>query len=168
MFKVNVMRFGLAVSARVFSTQLVWRQEPDDSFIIAFAPMSDLQNQDFEKLRLELHELRYQMDEAAENAAELRKVLHPTRALSRARADNKLNTQRLEEQVALLHASIEQLESRATAILSIKNALGDDDAASEAIRGALKGFLHIKPLAPEGKRAAEPAREQRARLTGFI
>ena len=168
MLSVFLVRLGFGIADRVFALWFTWRKENDDSFIIAFAPMSDLQNQDFEKLRLELHELRYQMDEAAENAAELRKVLHPTRALSRARADNKLNTQRLEEQVALLHASIEQLESRATAILSIKNALGDDDAASEAIRGALKGFLHIKPLAPEGKRAAEPEREQRARLTGFI
>ena len=37
---VFVMNLGLALSKRVFSTWLVWRQDPDGSFTIAFAPMS--------------------------------------------------------------------------------------------------------------------------------
>ena len=41
MINAFVVNFGLAVSARVFSTWNVWRQEPDESFILAFAPMSD-------------------------------------------------------------------------------------------------------------------------------
>jgi len=41
MLWVFVVRFGLALSKRVFLTWLVWRQEPDESFTMAFAPMSD-------------------------------------------------------------------------------------------------------------------------------
>jgi len=33
--------FGLLLSKRVFSTWFVWCQEPDGSFTVAFAPMSD-------------------------------------------------------------------------------------------------------------------------------
>ena len=97
MLKANVVNFGLGVSARVLSTWFVWRQEPDKSFTMAFAPMSDLQHQGLEKLRLELHELRYQLDETA---------------------DIKLDTQRLKEQVAQHRASIKSLESRDSAVLS--------------------------------------------------
>ena len=100
MLNAFVVNVGLAVSARVFSTWVVWRQEPDESFTVAFAPMGD----------------------------------------------NKL------------------LNSSAAEIM---NALNDNAAAAEAIRGTVKGFWRIKPLAPEGKqaagRAAELAREQRAR-----
>ena len=41
MLRAFILNFGLAVSARVFSTWLVWRQEPDKSFTVAFAPMGD-------------------------------------------------------------------------------------------------------------------------------
>jgi len=41
MLRMNIASFGLAVSARVFSTWFVWRQERDKSFIVAFAPMGD-------------------------------------------------------------------------------------------------------------------------------
>jgi len=133
MLRAFVVNFGLALSKRVFSTWLVWRQEPDTSFTIAFAPTSDLQHQGLEKLRLELHELCYQLDDAVET---------------------KLDTQHLEEQIAQLRASIESIDSRDGAILSVKDALSSDAAAAEAIRGTVKGFWRIVPLAPEGKRAA--------------
>jgi len=100
MLRAFVVNFGMAVSARVFSTWLVWRQEPDNSFIIAFAPMGDY-----------------------------------------------------------------KLLNGATA--EIMNALNDNTAAAQAVRGTVKGFWRIKPLAPEGKQAGELAaereREQRAR-----
>ena len=41
MLRVNIVSLGLAVSARVFSTLLVWRQEPDKSFTVAFAPLQE-------------------------------------------------------------------------------------------------------------------------------
>ena len=41
MLNVLVVNFGLALSKRVFLTWLVWRQEPDKSFTMAFSPMSD-------------------------------------------------------------------------------------------------------------------------------
>ena len=88
MLRAFIVNFGLAISARVFSTWLVWRQEPDKSFTIAFTPMSD-----------------YKL----------------------------LNTSTTE----------------------IDNALNYNAAAADAIRGAVKGFWRIKPLAPEGKRATE-------------
>ena len=69
---------------------------------MAFAHTCDLQHQDLEKLRLELHELCYQLDDAVET---------------------KLDTQHLEEQIAQLHASIESIDSRDGAMLSVKNAL---------------------------------------------
>ena len=54
-----------------------------------------------------------------------------------------------------------------SATVEINNALDDQAAAAKVIRGTLKGFWRIKPLAPEGKQAAElaaeKAREQRAR-----
>jgi len=146
MLRANIVNFGLAVSARLFSTWFVWRQEPDKSFTVAFAPTSDLPHQDLEKLRLELYELCYQLDDAVET---------------------KLDTQHLEEQIAQLRASIKSIDSRDGAILSVKNALSSDAAAAEAIRGTVKGFWRIEPLATEGKKAAElaaeRAREQRAR-----
>jgi len=86
MLRTSLVNFGLVVSARVFSTWLVWRQEPDESFTLAFAPMSDY------------------------------KLLNSASA-------------------------------------EITNALNDNAAAAEAIRGTVKGFWRIKPLAPEGKRA---------------
>jgi len=102
MLRVNVVNFGLAVSARVFSMWFVWRQEPDESFTIAFAPTSNF---------------KYKL----------------------------LNSARVE----------------------IDNALDDNAAAAQAVRGTANGFWRIKPLAPEGKQAAElaveRAREQRAR-----
>ena len=130
MLKANVMNLGLGVSARVFSTWFAWRQEPDESFTMAFAPMSDLQGQALKKLGLELHELRYQLNDAAET---------------------ELDTQHLEEKVALLCASIEKLKLGESAIQSVKKALSSDTAAAEAIRGTVKGFWRFKPLAPEGK-----------------
>jgi len=41
MLMVSVVNFGLALCKRVFLAWFVWRQEPDKSFTIAFAPMSD-------------------------------------------------------------------------------------------------------------------------------
>jgi len=41
MLQAFVVNFGLALSKRVFLTWLVWNQEPDESFTIAFAPMSN-------------------------------------------------------------------------------------------------------------------------------
>jgi len=38
MFYVNMVRLGLGVSDRVFSTWFAWLQEPDGSFLLAFAP----------------------------------------------------------------------------------------------------------------------------------
>jgi len=96
MLRANIVNFGLAVSARVFSTWLVWRQEPDESFTIAIAPMSDYK---------------------------------------------RFNS----------------------ATVEINNALDGDDEDADAVRGTVKGFWRIKPLAPEGKRAAERGRGQRGR-----
>ena len=100
MLRALVLNFGLAVSARVFSTWLVWRQEPDKSFTVAFAPMGDYK---------------------------------------------QFNGSTAE----------------------IMNALKNNTVAAQAVRGTVKGFWRIKPLAPEGKQAAElaaeKAREQRAR-----
>jgi len=100
MLRAFVLNFGLTVSARVFSTWFVWRQEPDKSFTMAFAPMGDY-----------------------------------------------------------------KLFNGSTA--EIMNALNDNIVAAQAVHGTVKGFWRIKPLAPEGKQAAElaaeRAREQRAR-----
>jgi len=41
MLNAFVVNFGLAISPRVFSTWLVWRQEPDKSFTIAVAPITN-------------------------------------------------------------------------------------------------------------------------------
>ena len=41
MLNVFVVDFGMALSKRVFSMWLVWRQEPDNSFTIAFAPLKE-------------------------------------------------------------------------------------------------------------------------------
>jgi len=43
------------------------------------------------------------------------------------------------------------------ATAEIMNAFNDAAAATEAIRGQIKGFFYVKPLAPEGKRTARPA-----------
>ena len=103
MLRAFVLNFGMAISSRVFSTWFVWRQEPDKSFTVAFAPMGDYK----------------------------------------------------------------QFNGSTTEIM---NALSDNTAAAQAVRGTVKGFWRIKPLAPEGKQAAElvaeRAREQRARPTG--
>jgi len=101
MLRVNIVNLGLAVSARVFSTWFVWRQEPDKSFTMAFAPLSSYKRFD------------------------------STRRFKRAAGE-------------------------------INGALESDAAAGEAIHGTVKGFYCISPLAPNGKRAAERAREQRA------
>jgi len=96
MLRVNIVNFGMGVSARVFSTWFVWRQEPDKSFTLAFAPL--FSNKRFDS----------------------------TRRFERAAGE-------------------------------INGALESDAAAGEAIRGTVKGFWCITPLAPEGKRAAERA-----------
>jgi len=90
MLRAFVLNFGLAVSVRVFSTWLVWRQESDKSFTVAFAPMGDYKQ---------------------------------------------------------FNGSIAE----------ILNALNDNTVAAQAVRGTVKGFWRIKPLAPEGKQAAELA-----------
>jgi len=43
---VNVVKFGLAISDRVFSTAFCWREEADGSFILAFAPLTDYKTSD--------------------------------------------------------------------------------------------------------------------------
>ena len=96
MLRVFMVNFGLAFSSRVFSTWFVWRQEPDESFTMAFAPMGDYK--------------RFNI-----------------------------------------------------ATVEINNALDGDDEDADAVRGTVKGFWRIKPLAPEGKRAAERGRGQRGR-----
>ena len=41
MLNAFIVTFGLGVSSRIFTTWFVWSQQPDKSFIIAFAPMTD-------------------------------------------------------------------------------------------------------------------------------
>ena len=46
MLYTNLVRFGVTVSDRVFSTWLTWRAESDGSFILAFAPLEDYDNKE--------------------------------------------------------------------------------------------------------------------------
>ena len=41
MIFVNLLRLPSPVSNRVFATWFTWRKEPDDTFLMAFAPMED-------------------------------------------------------------------------------------------------------------------------------
>ena len=52
MLRAFVLSFRMAVSARLFSRWFVWRQEPDESFTMAFAPMSDCKR--FNRAALEI------------------------------------------------------------------------------------------------------------------
>ena len=76
-----LLRLPNPVSDRVFTTWLTWRKEPDGSFVIAFAPLSEYKKFD-------------------------------------------------------------------SATAEINNALSSHAAAAEAVRGTVKGFWRIKPLAP--------------------
>jgi len=81
MLLVNLVRLPSPVSNRVFSTWFTWRKEPDNSFLVAYGPMSDYK---------------------------------------------RFNS----------------------STVDINKALEADAAASKAIRGTVRGYWRIKPLAP--------------------
>jgi len=65
MLRANIVNFGMATRARVFSTWFVWRQEDDGVLTIAFAPMADYKQ--FNSATVEINNALSD-DDAAANA----------------------------------------------------------------------------------------------------
>ena len=88
---------------------------------IMITTVSDLHHQDLEKLRLELHEICYQLDDAVET---------------------EIDTQHLEEKIAILRENLESMDERHGAVTG-------DAHAITGTKLPVTGFITLAP-APHG------------------
>jgi len=120
---VFLLRLPSPVSNRVFATWFTWRKEPDDSFLLAFAPMEDYARE-------------------AEGAVELfvaeQKELREGKTKEACTLENDLEDLELMPQ---------QKRTRKDRVNELNDLIQQDPIASKAIRGTVRGYWRIKPLA---------------------
>jgi len=123
MLLVFLLRLPRPVSNRVFATWLTWRKEPDNSFLMAFAPMEDY-------------------DREAEDAVELFVAKQEERCSLE--GDTNEAYRRDAEDLKLM---LQQKKARKDRVHELNDLIKQDPIASKAVRGAFRGYWRIKPLA---------------------
>jgi len=127
MLFVFLIRLPSPVSNRVFATWFTWRKEPDDTFLVAFAPLEgyvDLQ-EDGERV---VANFVAKQEERREREGETMETL-----------------QRDNEELKLM---MQQRAAKKGRVQALNDLIKQDPIASKAIRGTVRGYWRIKPLAP--------------------
>jgi len=129
MLFVNLLHLPSPVSNRVFATWLTWRKEPDNSFLVAFAPLEGYANQQEDGERVIANFVAKQKERRVrEGKAE----------------DGKAFIKDAED----LELMIKQWAAKKVHVNELNDLIKQDPTASKAIRGTLRGYWRIKPLAP--------------------
>ena len=124
---VFITRLPNPVSNRVFATWFTWRKEPDNSFLIAFRPMEDYAREVDDIYAVELFLTEQEERRAREGKAEDGKAV--------LKDNEKLKLMLL------------QKRARKDRVHELNGLIQQHPIASKAIRGTLRGYWRIKPLA---------------------
>ena len=125
MLLVFLLHLPSPVSNRVFATWLTWQKEPDDSFLVAFGPMEDYADE-------------------SDNAAEITDFIAKQKE-RRAREVKTVET--FEKDAEDLDLMIKQLAAKKAHVNELNDLIKKNLIASKAIRGTVRGYWRIKPLA---------------------
>ena len=126
MIFVNLAKLPSPVSNRVFATWFSWRKEPDNSFLMAFGPIEDY-------------------SEDAKGAVKLFMATQKGRREREGKAgDGKAFIRDTDE----LELMIQQQDDRMELVDKLGDLIQRDPLASKAIRGTVRGYWLISPLAP--------------------
>jgi len=123
MLYVNLEKLPTPVSNRVFATWFTWRKEPDNSFLIALAPMEDFAREADDAVELFVAEQKERRSLEGETMETFR----------RDKEDLKL--------------MLQQKRTRKDRVQELNDLIQQNPLASKAIRGRLRGYWLIKPLA---------------------
>ena len=126
MLCVFLVRLPSPASNRVFATWFTWRKEPDNSFLMAFAPMEDFADESV--YAAAIAEFMAEQEERREREGETMETL-----------------QRDNEKLKLM---MQQRAVKKDRVQALNDLIKQDPIASKAIRGTVRGYWRIKPLAP--------------------
>ena len=127
MIFVNLLRLPSPVSNRVVATWFTWRKEPDNSFIVALAPMEDYADES---------------DDAAAIADFIAK--QKERRAREGKTEDIKSVQRDAEDLDLM---IKQRAAKKALVNELNDLIKQNPIASKAIRGTARGYWCIKSLA---------------------
>jgi len=127
MIYVFILCLPSPVSNRVFATWLTWRKEPDNSFLVAFGSMEGYSDQQEDRERVIANFMATQKER-------------------RAREGETMET--LQSDNEDLELMIKQRAAKKAYVNELNDLIKQDPIASKAIRGTLRGYWRIKPLAP--------------------
>jgi len=125
MLVVNLLRLPSPVSNRVFATWLSWRKEPDDSFLVAFGPLEDY-------------------GDDAKDAVKLVMATQKGRRKQEGKAEDGKSSLKDNEDLELM---IQQQDDRMERVEMLSDHIQQHPFASKAVRGTVRGYWRIKPLA---------------------
>ena len=128
MLYVNLVRLTSPVSNRVFATWFSWRKEPDNSFLIALAPLEDFSDKS---------------DDAAAIAEFMAKQKE-----RRAREGKTEDIKYFQRDAEELELMMQQRAVKKAHVNELNDLIKQDPIASMAVRGTFRGYWRIKPLAP--------------------
>jgi len=126
MLYVNLVRIGM-VSDRVFATWFSWRQEEDGSFVMAWAPLEDY---------------------AEESADAFEQVKNYTKAQETRRSLEGDTPEAYRRDAEDLKRMMEHIASKNQLVKDMNGLIKQDPLAEKALRGKVRGFWRMKPLAP--------------------
>jgi len=127
MIYLTLVRLPSPISNRVFATWLTWRKEPDNSFLVAFAPL----------------------EEYADQHADGERVMANFMAKQEVRREREGDTREiLLKDTEELKLMMQQRAAKKAHVNELNGLIKQDPIASKAIRGTLRGFWRIKPIAP--------------------
>ena len=128
MFFVNLLRLPSPVSNRVYATWFTWRKEPDNTFLLAFAPLEGYADQPEDGDRV-IGNVVTKQGERRE------REVKTVETLEKDNEELKLMTMR-------------QRAAKKERVQELNDMIKQDPIASKAIRGTVRGYWRIKPLAP--------------------
>ena len=134
MIYVNLVPLGMAISDRVFATWFCWRKEPDNSFVITWTPLEDYAVESADTLSAQVKNFTAAQEEQ--------------RYLTFGSMDAQAQVKAFEEDAEDLKLLMLQIESRKARVNEVNDLIKQDPIASKAIRGTVRGYWRIKPLAP--------------------
>jgi len=123
---VNLVRFPSPVSNRVFATWFCWRKEPDNTFLLAFAPLEEYADQQEDGEQVIANFVAKQKEQ--------RERKGETMEAFRRNAED-------------LELVMQQRAAKKELVRELNDLIQQDPIASKAIRGTVRGYWRIKPLA---------------------
>jgi len=125
MLFVTIVKFPSPVSNRVFATWLTWWKEPDNSFLMALAPMDDY------------------ADESEDDAA-IADFIAKQKEQREREGDTHEGAYRGDTED--LELMIMQRAAKKALVNELDSLIKQDPIASKAVRGTVRGYWRIKPL----------------------